>query len=155
MIKNRNLANEARRRTVQVSPGTVATSAGNNDTYLIAPCTGVLDSVDFSAVDALAAGATNVVTFSLTNLGQAGSGSTVMLHATKNTTDSDITGYRALAANTKYSLYLSTVLTKGQPENLNVTIGDRLLFRIVGAGTLGNTITYPVAVFRFIDKGVS
>lgn len=155
MIKNRNLANETKRKTVHLSPATVTTTAGNTDVYAIAPVTGYLESVLFSCVDALTAHSTNVVTFSITNLGQAGSGSTVMLHATKNTTDSDIAGYSAIVANTVKSLYLSTVVTKGQLANLNVVAGDRLLVRIVAAGTLANTLTYPVFCLRFIDQSIS
>ena len=154
-IKNRSISAEARRRTAQASPATVGTSAGNTDIYVISPCTGTLDSVDFSCVDALTAHSTNHVTFSITNLGQLGAGSTAMLHATKNTTDSDVAGYFALAANTKQELYLSTVLTDGQFANLEVAVGDRLLLRIVAAGTLANSLTYPVFCLRFVDKGTS
>src|SRR5688572_5763006 len=78
---------------------TIATT-GNTDLYVIVPETGVLDSVDFSGVDVLAASDTNYITFSITNLGQAGAGSTALLAATDaNTTKT--TGGTALAANTK------------------------------------------------------
>lgn len=150
MIKNRNIANEARRKTVEVQMGTIATSAGNTDAYTIVPCTGVLDSVYFSSLAALTANGTNHVTFSITNLGQAGSGSTALLHATKNTTDSDVTGYFSISANTLQSLYLSAT-----PANLNVTAGDRLLIRVTAAGTLANTVTSPVFCLRYIDQSLS
>ena len=78
-IKNRSISEEARRRSVIINPATVGTSAGNTDFYIIAPCTGTLDSVDFSCVDALTAHSTNHVTFSITNLGLLGADSTAML----------------------------------------------------------------------------
>jgi hypothetical protein len=154
-IKNIQLNNETKRKSVTVTPATVGTSAGNTDIYTIAPLTGMLESVYFSCVDALSVHANNHVTFSITNLGQLGAGSTAMLHATKNTTDSDIAGYSAIAANTVKSLYLSTVLTKGQFANRNVVAGDRLLVRIVAAGTLANSLTYPVFCLRFLDQSVN
>lgn len=154
-IKNRSLSNEAKRKSVQVVFGTVATSAGDTDGYVIAPCTGTLESVFFSCIDALAAHADNHVTFGITNLGQDGSGSTAMLHATKNTTDTDVTGYSAIGANTVKSLYLSVVETDGQFANREVVAGDRLLVRITAAGTLANTLTVPVFCLRFLDNSVN
>ena len=154
-IKNRSLANETARKSVQINPATVGTSAGNTDTYVIAPVTGYLEAAWFSCVDALTAHSTNHVTFSITNLGQAGAGSTAMLDATKNTTDSDVTGYSAIAANTLKSLYISNVMTDGQFDNRKVVAGDRLLVRIVAAGTLANSLTYPVFCLRFIDQSLS
>ena len=154
-IKNRSLTKEVARKSVLLHPATVGTSAGNTDIYAIAPVTGYLDTAWFSCVDALAANGTNHVTFSITNLGQAGSGTTAMLDATKNTTDSDVTGYSAIAANTLKSLYISNVMTDGQFANREVVAGDRLLVRIVAAGTLANSLTYPVFCLRFIDQSLS
>lgn len=154
-IKNRSLTNEAKRKTVQVNFGTIATSAGDNDIYVIAPVTGHLDSVDFSSTDAMAQHSTNHITFSITNLGLDGTGSTVMLDATKNTTDSDVAGNFNMAAATVYHLHLSNVLTEGQYANREVVAGDRLRIRITAAGTLANTLTYPVMCLRFIDESVS
>jgi len=132
----------AYRKSLPVVPGTVATT-GNTDCYVIVPETGTLDGVDFSGVDALAAHDTNYVTFSITNLGQAGAGSTAMLAATDaNTTKA--TGGTALAANTKRSLTLH-----GTGANLAVTAGDRLLIRVAASGTLANTVTFPAFVLRF------
>ena len=91
---------------------TVATTS-NSDTYVIAPFAGTLTAARFSGVDALAANDTNYITFSATNLGTTGSGTTVLLAATDaNTTKA--TGGTALAANTKRTLTLrlaSTALT--------------------------------------------
>lgn len=154
-IKNRSLTKEVARKSVLATPTTVGTSAGNTDIYVIAPVTGYLDTAWFSCVDALTAHADNHVTFSITNLGQDGTGTTAMLDATKNTTDSDVTGYSAIEANTLKSLYLSNVLTDGQFANRDVVAGDRLLLRIVAAGTLANTLTYPVFCLRFIDQSVT
>lgn len=127
--------------TMSHRPATIATT-GNSDDYFIVPESGVLDSIDFSAVDALAASDTNYITWTLTNLGQAGAGTTVMLAATAaNTTK--VTGGTALAANTRRQLTLS-----GTAANLVVTKGDRLFLRAAATGTLGNTVTFPNYLFR-------
>lgn len=130
-------------QTAGLYPATVATT-GNTDVYLIAPITGILESADFSTVDALGADNTNYVTFTITNLGQAGAGSTALLDpVAANTTKA--TGGMAIAANTKRSLTLSTV-----PNNLQVIEGDRLRVRIAATGTLANTLTFPSLMVRFV-----
>ena len=89
----------------QVRGATVATT-GNADEYITVPETGTITSAEFAGVDALAANDTNYITFSITNLGQAGADSTVILAATDaNTTKA--TGGTALSANTKRSLTLT------------------------------------------------
>ena len=132
----------AKRKAIQSESATIATT-GNTDAYVIVPETGTLDSVDFSAIDALAAHDTNFITFSIANLGQAGAGSTAMLAATDaNTTKA--TGGAALAANTKRSL-----TPHGTAANLVVTAGDRLLIRAAASGTLAGAVTGPVYTLRF------
>ena len=120
---------------------TIATT-GNTDCYVIVAETGVVSSISFSAVDALAASDTNYITFSVTNLGQAGAGSTAVLAATDaNTTKT--TGGTALAANTVRALTLS-----GTAANLVVTAGDRLRIRAAATGTLAGTVTFPTYLMR-------
>lgn len=129
-------------KALQTIAATVTTT-GNTDTYVIVPESGTLAGIDFSAVDALAANDTNYVTFSVTNLGQAGAGTTAMLAATDaNTTKA--TGGTALAANTKRALTLH-----GTAANLAVAAGDRLLIRVAASGTLANTVTFPTFLLRF------
>jgi len=126
----------------EARPATIATT-GNTDIYVVVGEAGSLDSVDFSAVDALAAHDTNYVTFSITNLGQAGAGSTAMLAATDaNTTK--LTGGSAISANTKRSLTVH-----GTAGNLVVAKGDRLLVRVAAAATSANTMTFPNFCLRF------
>jgi len=123
------------------SPATIATT-GNTDVYIIAGESGVIQSIDFSGVDALAANDSNYITFSVTNLGQAGGGSAAVLAATDaNTTKA--TGGTAIAANTKRSLTLS-----GTAANLVVVAGDRLRLRAAATGTLANTVTFPSYLMR-------
>lgn len=125
-----------------LTTATVATT-GNTDGYIVVPATGVISSVDFSGVDALATNDSNYITFSITNLGQAGAGSTAVLAATDaNTTKA--TGGTALAANTKRTLTLSSTTA-----SLSVTAGDRLRIRAAATGTLANTVTFPAYVVRF------
>ena len=123
----------------QSTPGTTSiATTGNTDEYLIAAATGTLKSALFSSLAALAAHDTNFVTFSITNLGQAGAGSTAMLAATAaNTTK--ITGGTALSENTKRTLTLN-----GTAANLAVVEGDRLLIRFAADGTLAGAVTRPV-----------
>ncbi len=121
---------------------TIATT-GNTDAYIIAPAAGSLTSIDFSGVDALAASDSNYITFSVTNLGQAGAGTAAMLAATAaNTTKS--TGGTALAANTKRALTLTSTAA-----DLVVAAGDRIRIRAAATGTLANTVTFPVYMVRY------
>jgi len=121
---------------------TIATT-GNSDVFMIAPAAGVLSSAVFSGVDALAANDTNYITFSITNLGQAGAGSAAMLAATDaNTTKA--TGGTAIAANTVRTLTLN-----GTAANLVVASGDRIRIRATVSGTLANTVTFPVYRLNF------
>lgn len=122
---------------VQTHSVTVATT-GNTDNAIIAPFNGVITAALFSGADALAANNTNYITFSITNLGQAGAGSTAVLAATAaNTTQ--VTGGSALVANGRRDLALN-----GTAANLVVARGDRLRVRAAATGTLANTVTVPV-----------
>ena len=132
----------AARRAMGTPDKTVATT-GNTDWIVIVPEAGTLASVDFSGVDVLAASDTNYITFGITNLGQAGAGSTAMLAATAvNTTK--VTGGTALAANTVRALTLHATAA-----NLVVASGDRLLVRAAATGTLANTVTFATLALRF------
>jgi hypothetical protein len=118
---------------------TIATT-GNTDWYIIAPISGRLESADFSGTDALAANDTNYITFTITNLGRAGSGTTAML----GTDTTQATGGTAISANTVRELKLSTATNAGV-----VVAGDRLRIRAAATNTLANTVTYSVFCLRF------
>jgi hypothetical protein len=127
----------------QTDTVTIATT-GNTDSYMVAPYAGTVSGIDCSGVDALAASDTNYITFSVTNLGQAGAGSNPVLAATAaNTTQA--TGGTALSANTKRSLTLN-----GTGSNLIVAAGDRLRFRNAATGTLVGTVTFWKCTARFV-----
>lgn len=130
------------RKTVVANPATIATT-GNTDIYVIVPEAGTLESVDFSGIDALAQHGSNYVTFSITNLGQAGAGSAAMLAATDANTSKTTTG-AAISANTKRALTLT-----GTAADLVVAAGDRLRIRVAATGTLANTVTGPTFALRF------
>jgi len=132
----------AGRRSVVTAPVTVATTS-NTDTYVVVPEAGTLDSVDFSGIDALAQHGSNYVTFSITNLGQAGAGSAAMLAATDANTSKTTTG-AAISANTKRSLTLTST-----GADLVVAAGDRLRIRVAATGTLANTVAGSVFTLRF------
>lgn len=141
-ITRTQLSAPAGAQAVQTSEKTVTTT-GTVDAYIIVPQTGTLADADFSCIDALVASDTNYVTFSITNLGQAGAGSNVMLAATDvNTTKT--TGGSALGANTKRALTVNSTAA-----SLAVVKGDRLRCRAIVSGTLGNTLTSSLWMPRF------
>lgn len=113
---------------------TVATTS-TSDVYLQAPVTGSLTGVDFTSIDALAASDTNYITWTLVNLGAAGSGSTAML-AVADTNTTKTTGGTAITAVAKHSL-----VVHGTASNLLVTKGDILRLRATVTGTLAGTVT--------------
>ncbi len=127
---------------VPANPATIATT-GNTDVYILAPIAGHVISVDFSGVDALAASDTNYITFSITNLGQDGSGTTAVLGAVNSNT-TKATGGTALSANTKRGLTLSIAIYATRVQE-----GDRLRIRAAVTGTLANTVTFGTYMLRF------
>lgn len=121
---------------IPLETATIATT-GNTDGYFIAPISGVITEIDFSGVDALAANDTNYITFSVTNLGRAGTGNTAILSsADSNTTKA--TGGTAISANTVRSLIISTAINATR-----IIAGDRIRIRAAATGTLANTVTFP------------
>ena len=140
-IHDINLFGQIKSR-IQTTQQTIATT-GNTDFYVIAPIGGFLESVDFSGVDALATSDSAYVTFTITNLGQLGTGTAVML-ATGNTNTTKATGGSALSANAKRSLLVNSAINTAQ-----VTAGDRLLVRAAATGTLANTVTSSMFILRF------
>lgn len=130
------------RHAQQISGATIATT-GNTDEYMIVPFDSVVDSIDFSPLVALATSDTNFITWTITNLGQAGAGTAALLSAADSNT-TKATGGSALAVNTKRSLVLHATA-----NNLQVVQGDRLLIRAAATGTLANTVTKPVYIVRF------
>lgn len=127
---------------VNIQSATIATT-GNTDTYLLAPRNMSLQFAYFSGADALATSDVNYITFSITNLGQDGSGSNALLLASDlNTTKT--TGGSAIAAGTKRTLTLNTSMA-----TLSVAQGDRIRIRAAVTGTLANTVTFPVYLLIF------
>lgn len=133
---------EAGPSSVHLVSASIATTS-NTDNYVVVPEAGILASVDFSSLAALAAHDSNYITWTITNLGQAGAGSTAML-AAADTNTTKATGGAALSANTKRSLVLH-----GTAANLVVAAGDRLLIRAAATGTLAGAVTVPVYMLRF------
>jgi len=127
-----------------VTSATIATT-GSTHAYFIVPQvsqTATVGEVNFSGVDVLATSNTNYITWTITNLGQAGSGTAVMLSAVDaNTTKA--TGGSALAANTKRTMTLTTAA-----KDLNVSTGDRIKITAIATGTLANTVTFPVYLIQ-------
>jgi hypothetical protein len=133
----------ANRRISLAAPDKTIATTGATEWDLIAPEAGILVSAVFSGTDALTTSDTNYITYTITNLGQAGAGSTAMLAATAaNTTQA--TGGTAISAGTKRLLTLN-----GTAGNLVVASGDRLRVRATATGTLANTVTFSTLLLRF------
>jgi hypothetical protein len=136
------LLSNYRTHVLQSTEKTIATTGAVNFT-VIAPFTGIITAIDFSAKDALAAHDSNYITFTGINKGQDGLGSTAtLLVGDANTTKA--TGGTALAANAKRSLSLH-----GTAANLLVTQGDRVQVIATDTGTLANAVTESICEFRF------
>lgn len=114
----------------------IATTS-TSDTYIQADRTGTLTAAFFGSLAALATSDTNYITFTITNLGQAGAGTTEMLSAVDGNT-TKATGGTALVANGKRSLTVSTTAA-----NVAVTEGDTIRVRATATGTLAGAVTVP------------
>jgi hypothetical protein len=110
------------------------------------PRAGTLTAVRLTAEDALTAHGTNHITFTLTNNGQDGSGSTEMLSTTTgaNTTDSDLALAVGITAETGRAFTVS-----GTAASLRVAAGDLLTFTGTSAGTLANEVHGPTVQLTF------
>ncbi len=122
--------------------GTIATTSTTDD-YLIAPATGYIVDAVFSGLVALAAHGSNYLTFTITNLGQAGSGTAEVLAAADSNTTKTTTG-AAIAANTARTLVLTST-----GADRAVVKGDRLRIRATATGTLANTVTASKVLVRY------
>lgn len=127
---------------INVISATIATT-GNTDTYFIAPRTLTIFQVDFSATTALATSDTNYITWTITNLGQAGTGTKAILAATAAET-TKATGGSAISVDTKRQLNISSTI-----PNLQMIQGDRIRIRAAVTGTLANTVTFPVYFIQY------
>lgn len=134
-----NLADDV----IQKEGATIGTAAGATDTYVTATVGGVLSAAQFASLAALIASDTNYITFTITNLGQTGAGTAVMLAVDPaNTTKA--TGGAALTANARKNLTVHATAA-----NLVVAKGDRLKITATVTGTLPNTVTVPIYTLTF------
>lgn len=127
-----------------VTSATIATTGAINSYFIVPQVspTATIGEINFSGVEALTTNDTNYITWTITNLGQAGSGTNVVLAATApNTTKA--TGGSALAANTKRTFTLTTAAA-----DLIVATGDRIKITATVTNTLANTVTFPVYLIQ-------
>lgn len=122
---------------VHVPVGASIATTSTTDTYFQVPKSGRVVSIKFSSLAALATSDTNYITWSVTNLGQAGAGSTALL-ATSDLNTTKATGGAAITASSSKSLTLH-----GTTANLNVTEGDVIRIRATATGTLAGAVTVP------------
>jgi len=113
-------------RTATIAAGAVDASA-TPVFYWRAPCQCVIDGIYLINSAAVAAHATDIATIAVTNLGTAGAGSDVV--ATR-TTDSDVSGSAAIAANIAWEITKSTTAA-----NLEVAAGEVLKIAPTEGGT--------------------
>lgn len=133
------------RKDTQLLLPTIPTAAGTVEIPVIVPEDGYLHSVEVSFTEALAANDTNYVMFNMVNYGQDGNGTVAMLVATSENTTRLTTGGAPINAKARRSLKLAipVIIQK-------VKAGDRIGFRVVGTGTLANTLTNGAVLFRFV-----
>jgi len=115
--------------------GTFPTS-GSISAYYVVGKSGRIDAVYFGSTTALARHASDYWTFSITNLGQAGAGSTAILGAVDGNTTKTTTG-QAVVANGKFTAVLHTTAA-----NLAVTEGDTLQITCTATNSPANTGTF-------------
>jgi hypothetical protein len=123
--------------------GATITTTGAITEYMVAPQTGSLVSAEINPLVALTADDTNYITWTIVNLGQAGSDTTAML-AVANANTTKATGGTGLGINTKRALTVH-----GTPANLAVVAGDKIAITATASGTLANTVTLPLYILRF------
>ena len=123
----------------QTTAGTTSiATTSTTDEYIVVAKTGKVTAAKLNSLSGLAAHDTNYLTFAITNLGAAASGTAALLAATDaNTTKS--TGGSLLTANVVRSLTLSSTAA-----DLLVTEGDVLRLRATSAATLGGAVTRPM-----------
>lgn len=117
--------------------GASIATTSTTDTYFQVPKSGRITHINFGSLAALAADDTNYITWTISNLGQAGAGTTAIL-STADTNTTKATGGSALVASAKRSLVLSTTAT-----NLDVVEGDTIRIRATASGTLAGAVTVP------------
>ena len=123
----------------QTTAGTTSiATTSTTDEYIVVAKTGKVTAAKLNSLSGLAAHDTNYLTFAITNLGAAASGTAALLAATDaNTTKA--TGGSLLTANVVRSLTLSSTAA-----DLLVTEGDVLRLRATSAATLGGAVTRPM-----------
>lgn len=141
-VTRTQLSTPAGSKSVTVTGATIATTGATTE-YTVVPEAGSLISVEINPLVALAKSDTNYITWTVVNLGQAGSGTTAMLAVSDANTTKN-TGGTALAINTKHALTVH-----GTAGNLVVAQGDKISIVATTAGTLANTVTVPVYILRF------
>jgi hypothetical protein len=121
-------------RHENVGPITVATT-GNSDILFIVPRNVKVEAIKVVGTATLAANDTNFITWTVTNLGTGGAGSTELL-STAATNPTQVTGGSALTTLVPRSLVLTST-----DASLKATEGDVLRIRSAATGTLANTVT--------------
>lgn len=123
----------------QSTAGTTSiATTSTTDEYIIAAKTGKVTSIKLNQLSGLATSDTNYITPTVTNLGQAASGTAALL-ASSDANTTKATGGSALTANVPRSFTLTSTAA-----DLNVTEGDVLRCRATATGTLAGAVTRPM-----------
>lgn len=117
-----------------VGPITIATTS-NSDILFIAPRSVTVEAIKVVGGATLTADDTNYVTWTVTNLGTGGAGSTALL-STADTNTTKATGGSTLTTLVPRSLVLTSTAA-----SLKLTEGDVIRIRSAATGTLANTVT--------------
>ena len=132
---------------VHIPIGTLPTSGSISAEFVVGK-SGRVDAVYFRSRTALTQHATHYWTFSITNLGQAGAGTTAILGAVDGNTTKTTTG-QAVVANGRFVAVLNATLA-----NLNVTEGDTLQITVTcSTGSIANTGTFASCTIGISASG--
>jgi hypothetical protein len=134
-------------RHENVGPITAATTS-NSDILFVAPRNVKVEAIKVVGTATLAANDTNFITWTATNLGTGGAGSTELL-STAATNTTQVTGGSALTTLVPRSLVLTST-----DASLKVLEGDVIRIRAAATGTLANTVT-GYTVFMQISENLS
>ncbi len=132
-------------RHENVGPITVATT-GNSDLLFIVPRNVRVEAIKVVGTATLATSDTNYITWTVTNLGTAGSGSTVLL-STADSNTTKVTGGSELTTLVPRSLVLTST-----DASLKATEGDVIRVRAAATGTLANTVTGYNVFFKISEN---
>lgn len=113
---------------------TIIATTSTTDLYFMSNCDFKVEAIKVAGSATLTADNTNYVTWTLTNLGTGGAGTTVML----STADTNTT--KATGGSTLTLIVPRTLVLTATDASLKVKAGELIRLRTTATGTLANTV---------------